>query len=273
MRATSQMTRSAAPHGEPSPRSAGELTDRVAVVTGAGQGIGAAIAHALAGAGAAVVVTDRDARRAEDTAAAIADLGHTSSWLAADVADEGSVEAMASVTVERHGRVDVLVNNAAMFSGITMKPFEDISAAEWRAVVDVNLTGVFLCARAVAPRMRAQRSGVILNLSSSTVLSGRPFYAHYVASKAGVVGLTRCLARELGDADVRVNALMPGSVDTGIPRDSIQPGQAEQIVGRQALHHRLQPHDIAAAAVFLASDAARLITGQTIVVDGGMDFR
>jgi 3-oxoacyl-[acyl-carrier protein] reductase len=120
--------------------------------------------------------------------------------------------------------------------------------------------------------MRRRGGGSIINMSSSTVLAGRPNYLHYVTAKAGVVGLTRALARELGSHDVTVNALMPGSVDTGIPRDSAQPGAVDQIVASQALRRRLRPTDIAGAAVFLASDAARAITGQSVVVDGGMNF-
>jgi 3-oxoacyl-[acyl-carrier protein] reductase len=245
---------------------------RVVIITGAAQGIGRTFAGAFAESGSRVVVADRDTGGAESTAAELREDGHDATAVTVDVADEDSVDELLRRTLDRYGRVDTLVNNAAIFSTITMKPFDEISAAEWRQVLDVNLTGAFLCCRAIGRHLRAQGSGSIINISSAAVLQGRPDYLHYVASKAGVVGLTRSLARELGTANVTVNALMPGSVDTGIPRDSVQPGQAERIVASQALHRRLRPADIAGAAVFLASDAARTITGQSLVIDGGMNF-
>jgi 3-oxoacyl-[acyl-carrier protein] reductase len=245
---------------------------RVVIITGAAQGIGRTFAGAFAESGSRVVVADRDTGGAESTAADLRENGHDATAVTVDVADEDSVDELLRRTLDHYGRVDTLVNNAAIFSTITMKPFDEISAAEWRQVVDVNLTGAFLCCRAIGRHLRAQGSGSIINISSAAVLQGRPDYLHYVASKAGVVGLTRSLARELGAANVTVNALMPGSVDTGIPRDSVRPGQAERIVAGQALHRRLRPADIAGAAVFLASDAARTITGQSLVIDGGMNF-
>ncbi|MGW6522890.1 SDR family NAD(P)-dependent oxidoreductase [Streptomyces sp. NPDC054962] len=250
-----------------------DLDGKISIITGAGQGIGRVFAEAFARAGAHVVAADRDSAAAEQTAEHLRGAGHKATAVTVDVAEEHDVEAMTSAALKRFGRIDVLVNNAAVFSTLSMKPFDEIDASEWRSVLDVNLTGVFLCCRAVGRHMK-QRSGggSIINVSSSTVLSGRPNYLHYVASKAGVVGLTRALARELGTAGVTVNTLMPGSVDTGIPRDSVRPGQAEQIIAGQALPRRLQPVDIAGAAVFLASDAARAVTGQSIVVDGGMNF-
>jgi 3-oxoacyl-[acyl-carrier protein] reductase len=249
-----------------------DLDGKVVIITGAAQGIGRTFARAFAESGSRVIVADRDADGAESSAAGLRKDGHDATAVTVDVADEQSVGELVRLTLECYGRVDTLVNNAAIFSTIVMKPFDEIGAAEWRQVIDVNLTGVFLCCRAVGGHLRAQRRGSIINVSSAAVLQGRPHYAHYVASKAGVVGLTRALARELGASEVTVNALMPGSVDTGIPRDSVHPGQAEQIIAGQALHRRLRPADIAGAAVFLASDAARTITGQSIVIDGGMNF-
>jgi 3-oxoacyl-[acyl-carrier protein] reductase len=251
----------------------GPLAGKVSIITGAGQGIGRAFAAAFAGAGARVVVADVDAVAAQEAAAELRRAGHDAVAVTADVTDERAVEDMVGTAVSRYGRVDVLLNNAAIFSTITMKPFDEIELGEWRSVIDVNLTGVFLCCRAVGRHWKRSRAGgAIINVSSATVLGGRPNYLHYVASKAGVVGLTRSLARELGSTGATVNAVMPGSVDTGISRDSIRPGQAEEIVAAQALHRRLRPADIVGAAVFLASDAAGAITGQTIVVDGGMNF-
>lgn len=248
------------------------LADRVGLVTGAGQGIGRAFAHGLAAAGAAVVVADLDEANARSVAREIEDAGGAALGVRVDVADEAAVEDMVAAAVGTFGRVDTLLNAAAIFSTLTMKGFEEISVAEWRTVIDVNLTGTFLCARAVAPVMRAQGSGTIINVSSATVLSGRPDYLHYVTSKAGVIGMTRSLARELGADGVTVNAILPGSVDTGIARDSARPEAVAHIVAGQSLKRRLVSDDIVGAAVFLASPAAGAMTGQSLVVDGGMNF-
>ncbi|MEV4299553.1 SDR family NAD(P)-dependent oxidoreductase [Microbispora rosea] len=250
----------------------GALADRVAVITGSGQGIGREFAEAFAEAGATVVVADLDGENAEKVAAQLRAGGAQALGLGVDVSDETAVTRMVEAAVAEFGRIDVLVNGAAIFSTLTMKPFEEIGADEWRKVIDVNINGVFLCCRAVSATMRAQGSGTIVNISSSTVLGGRPNYLHYVTSKAAVVGMTRSLARELGPAGINVNVIMPGSVETGIPRDSARPEAVEQIVGNQALKRRIISADIAGAAVFLASDAASMITGQSLVVDGGMNF-
>jgi 3-oxoacyl-[acyl-carrier protein] reductase len=244
---------------------------RVVVVTGAAQGIGRAFAERFAQAGDHVVVADVQRDKAGQVAHALEGDGE-GLGVEMDVSDAGSVRAAVGAAVERFGRVDVLINNAALFSTIEMKPFEQISPEEWRRVIDVNLTGTFLCCQAVAGPMRTGGGGAIVNVSSSTVLMGRPLYAHYVSSKAGVVGLTRALARELGEAGVTVNAIMPGSIETEVRRDSVSPAQAREIVARQAIHQRLRPDDIVGAAVFLASPEARMITGQTVVVDGGLSF-
>ncbi|GIH52001.1 3-oxoacyl-ACP reductase [Microbispora rosea subsp. rosea] len=248
------------------------LADRVGVITGSGQGIGREFAEAFAAAGATVVVADLDGENAEKVAAQLRGGGAQALGLGVDVSDETAVTRMVEAAVAEFGRIDVLVNGAAIFSTLTMKPFEEIGADEWRKVIDVNVNGVFLCCRAVSATMRAQGSGTIVNISSSTVLGGRPNYLHYVTSKAAVVGMTRSLARELGPAGINVNVIMPGSVETGIPRDSARPEAVEQIVGNQALKRRIVSADIAGAAVFLASDAASMITGQSLVVDGGMNF-
>lgn len=250
----------------------GVLADKVAVITGAGQGIGKEFARAFSAAGATVVVADLDESNARAVADELGSAGGSALGVGVDVSDEAGVERMVEATTTEFDRVDVLLNGAAIFSTLTMKPFEEISTSEWRKVIDVNINGVFLCCRAVAAVMRAQGSGTIVNISSSTVLGGRPNYLHYVTSKAAIVGMTRSMARELGPAGINVNVIMPGSVDTGIPRDSARPEAVDQIVGNQAMRRRIVSSDIAGAAVFLASDAAHMITGQTLVVDGGMNF-
>ncbi|MGC5616372.1 SDR family NAD(P)-dependent oxidoreductase [Georgenia sp. Z1491] len=248
------------------------LEGQAAIVTGGGQGIGRAFAHALANAGSAVAVADVDERAARSVAAELAGLGNGSLAIQVDVTDEEAVAIALRRVLDEFGRIDTLINNAAVFSSLTMKPFEEIAADEWRRVLDVNLTGMFLTTRAVAPVMRAQRRGSIINVSSGTVLNGRPLYLHYVTSKAGVIGMTRSLARELGTHGVTVNSILPGSVDTGIERASAPPGPNEGILAAQSLKWRLGPDDITGTAVFLASDAARAMTGQSLVLDAGSSF-
>jgi 3-oxoacyl-[acyl-carrier protein] reductase len=245
---------------------------RVALVTGAGQGLGRAISHALSARGARVLATDIDLTKAEQVAAEIGAAGGEATPLSLDVASEAGVEQAVDAAVDRYGRVDVLVNNAAIFSTIQVKPFEEIGLEEWRQVMDVNVDGMFLCTRAVAPHMRAQRFGRIINLSSSTVLMGRINYLHYVTSKSAVIGFTRALARELGEWEITVNAVMPGATKTEVARESVTDDALRSLVAGQAIHVPLAPHDIANAVAFIASDEARLMTGQVVVVDGGHDF-
>lgn len=242
----------------------------VAVVTGAGQGLGRVFAQRLAAAGHRVVVADLDGARA----AAVAEgIGAGALAVQVDVADAGGVESLRDRVVDRFGRCDVLVNNAAVFSTLEMRPFDEIPLDEWRRVLDVNLTGVFLCCRAFAPILRRQGSGKIINLSSATVHEGRPFYVHYVSSKAAVIGLTRALARELGEYGVTVNAVAPGPTETEIPRATVTDAQVPLILARQSLKRRERPDDVAGVVEFLAGPDSDFLTGQTLVVDGGATFR
>jgi 3-oxoacyl-[acyl-carrier protein] reductase len=248
----------------------GRLSGRVALVTGGAQGIGRALSQRFAADGANVVIADLQGDRAAATAEEVG--SERALGVACDVADAASVQAAVDAAVERFGHVDVLVNNAALFSTLDMQPFEEIDLDQWRRVLDVNLTGPFICCRAVAPIMRKLGRGRIVNISSSTVLMGRPYYAHYVASKAGVVGLTRALANELGSDGITVNAVMPGYTQTEVPRKTVTPQQAEKLVGMQAIQRQLTPDDLVGAIAFLASDDAAFMTGQTLLVDGGVSF-
>ncbi|MCL6593962.1 MAG: 3-oxoacyl-ACP reductase FabG [Alicyclobacillus sp.] len=247
------------------------LLDKVAIVTGAAQGIGRVFARRLAAEGASVVIADINEEKAQAVAQ---ELGGSSVDVWAVRVDVGSAEstrAMAQAVAARYGRIDILVNNAAVFSTIKMKPFYELSEEEWDALMRVNLKGVFLASRSVFPYMK-ERGGRIVNMSSATVLEGRPNYLHYVSSKAGVVGFTRAAARELGPFNITVNAIAPGPTYTEIPRETVTEAQKLHMLHAQAIKKLATPDDIAGALVFLCSDEASFITGQLLTVDGGMNM-
>ena len=247
------------------------LSGKVAIITGGGHGIGAAYAEGLAKEGAAVALAEVDADAAQAVAEKLGKDGYQSLAVRTDVSDERSTKAMAARVLEAFGRIDVLINNAAIFATIPMTrgPIDDVPPDEWDRVMLVNLKGLFFCCRAVLPAMRRQRSGSIINISSGTVFAGSPTRIHYVTSKAGVLGFTRCLAREEGPNGVRVNTITPGStLSEADPTPEIIAFRQERI-GARALQRVQYPADLVGAAVFLASDESGFITGQTLVVDGG----
>lgn len=241
-----------------------------AIVTGAGQGIGRAYAQHFAAEGRAVVVADVSEARANAVSAEIEAAGGRATAVGCDVAREADCERMAALALERYGRIDALVNNAALFSTIVPKPFWEIAASDWDALMNVNLKGMWLASKAVVPAMRAERNGSIVNISSAANLMGRPNYAHYVTSKAGVIGLTRAMARELGPDNVRVNALAPGGVVTEIQRKTMTDKDLAGLVNAQALKRPATPADLVGYVAFLLSPQASFITGQTLVIDGGL---
>jgi 3-oxoacyl-[acyl-carrier protein] reductase len=247
------------------------LKDRVAIITGGGHGIGRAYALRLAEEGARILVADLDLAGAQETVRQIEAAGGEALAVRTDVADEASTEAMAKAAADRWGRIDILVNNAAIFATVPMSRvgFEQISEDEWDRLIAVNVRGVWLCCKAVAPYLRRQGKGKIVNISSSTVLDGSPTRVHYVASKAAVIGLTRTLAVELGDADVCVNVLLPGStLSEDEPTEEII--QMRQRPAQQRAFKRVQrPDDLTGTMLFLCSDDSDFITGQSLVCDGG----
>ncbi|HSS72607.1 MAG TPA: 3-oxoacyl-ACP reductase family protein [Gaiellaceae bacterium] len=235
------------------------LEGRVALVTGGAQGIGAAIAEGLAAEGATV---------------AIADLSPPEGSIRADVANEDDVGRMIDETLERHGRLDILINNAGLYASLAMRPFTEIPLEEWRQVMDVNLASMFLTCRAVVPVMREQGGGKIVNISSGTPFRGVPFLLHYVTSKGAIVALTRALAKELGKDDIRVNCVAPGfTMSAGV---EAHPEVVEKLrdvsVAARTIQRDQVPEDVVGAVVFLCTPAADFITGQTMVIDGGQYF-
>jgi len=244
------------------------LAGKVAIVTGGAGGIGHALASGLAGAGARVVIADMD----EAGASALAsELRGDALALKVDVTSADSTQALARATLERFGRIDILVNTAAIYVTLERKPFDEIDLAEWNRIFAVDLTGSALCARAVLPAMKQQKSGVIVNMGSVNthlVPEGR---THYNAAKAAVESLTRTLARELGPHGIRVNALAPGLVRTG--RAHLVPEERYQrTVSERALRREMTPEDLIGPLVFLCSDDASMVTGHVLVVDGGQIF-
>jgi NAD(P)-dependent dehydrogenase (short-subunit alcohol dehydrogenase family) len=244
------------------------LDGKVAVVTGAAQGIGNAIARGLAAEGARIVVADLT--RAEEAAQEF-DGGV---GLTVDVADEAQVERMAQEVVERCGHIDILVNNAGLYASLQMRPFTEIPVDEWRQVMDVNVLSMFLTTRAVVPHMRDQGGGRIVNISSGTPFRGVPFLLHYVTSKGAIVALTRALAKELGRDDVLVNCVAPGFTMSDGVREHPEVIEAlrEVSVSSRTLQRDQEPEDVVGAVVFLCGPGATFVTGQTIVIDGGQYF-
>jgi NAD(P)-dependent dehydrogenase (short-subunit alcohol dehydrogenase family) len=246
----------------------GSLEGKVAIVTGAAQGIGNAIAAGLAAEGARIVVADLN--RAEEAAEGFDD----GVGLSVDVADEEQVARMADEVVDRCGQIDILVNNAGLYASLAMRPFTEIPVDEWRQVMDVNVLSMFLTCRAVVPRMREQGGGRIVNISSGTPFRGVPFLLHYVTSKGAIVALTRALAKELGKDDVLVNCVAPGfTLSEGVrEHPEVVEALRDVSVSARTLQRDQQPEDVVGAVVFLCGPGASFITGQTMVIDGGQYF-
>ena len=249
---------------------ASEFDGKVIIVTGAARGIGRVYSSELAKAGAKVVVSD--ILDGELCASEIREQGGDAFFVKADVTSEESVKAMAAAAHDRYGRIDGLVNNAAIFADVRYAPFDEISVTEWDQVMDVNVKGVWLASRAVYPYMKAQGSGKIVNIASGVPFKGIPVYIHYTVSKGAVVSLTRALARGTGKDGICVNAVAPGLTRSEslleVRGGLVDEDDVPQIQSR-AIPRSQYPEDIVGAVMFFLSDAASFITGQTLLVDGG----
>ena len=249
------------------------FTDQVVIVTGAARGLGQEYARQFARRGANVAVNDL--RDCAETLAIIEEEGSKGLATKTDVTCAQSTGDMAKMVVDRFGRIDVLVNNAALYGSLTFAPFDKLTEEEWDAAMNVNVKGVWQCCKAVLPAMREQSSGAIINISSLAATYGMPNGLHYTASKAAVIGATRGMAREVGRHNIRVNAVAPNVVNTqataevfGEKKDKL----IDATLMQQAIRKPLETEDIVGAVLYLASEHSRLTTGQTIMVDGGTVF-
>lgn len=248
------------------------LAGKVAIVTGAAQGIGRTYALALAEAGARVCVSDIS--RPAETLAEIERAAGQAIAVAADVSRSAALEAMVAATRTAFGRLDILVNNAGLFSGLSMKGFDAIPEDEWDKVMAVNVKGTWLAIKAAAPLMRESGGGKIVNISSATTFKGSPFLLHYVTSKGAINALTRAMARELAPSNICVNSIAPGLVmSQNVQSHPDWLEAAAGIVATRAIKRDSVPEDLVGALLFLASDDCNFMTGQTLVVDGGVVMR
>ena len=247
------------------------LKDKVAIITGAAHGIGRAYARRFAEEGAHVVIADIDAEGGAATAKAIIDSGGSAWARSTDVRSLPNVEGLMQETVKKYGRIDVLLNNAAIYvtQQLWKGAMEDLALDEWDRVLEVNLKGVFLCSKAAIPVMKQQRSGKIINIASGTFFSGSGDMPHYTTAKGGVVALTRVMARQLGDWGINVNCMTPGSTMSEESVSDEVRKRREGSVDKRAFRRIETPADIVGTALFLASSDSDFITGQLLVVEGG----
>jgi 3-oxoacyl-[acyl-carrier protein] reductase len=246
-----------------------DLSGRAVIVTGGGKGIGKVYAQEFAKAGARVVAADIDEAAATGAAAELSAGGLEALGLGADIASEASVATMTQAALDRFGTIDVLINNASLMSVLPRRSWLEIPVDEWDRVMEVNLRGMFLCCRAVFPTMKAQQRGKIVNISSSRFFEGSPNRLHYTTSKAGVVGFTRALAREVGEFGVTVNAVAPGLTASDTQVSSTSGNYLAARSSGRAIDRVQTPEDLVGAVMFLSSPASDFMTGQTLLVDGG----
>lgn len=246
------------------------LKEKVAVVTGTAQGLGRAFCLKLAEEGARVVAADINLAGAEETVKMIRESGQEALAIKVDVTKEVDVQALAAEAAARFGGIDILVNNAAIYDGLRRKPFYEINPEEFDMVLGVNIKGVWLASKAVYPAMKARGKGKIINIASETFFTGSNGFVHYVASKGGVVGLTRAIAREVGQDNICVNAIAPGFTNTEASAGLASLDKYD--VSKNCIPRLGQPQDMVGIVAFLASDQSDFISGQTFLVDGGREM-
>jgi 3-oxoacyl-[acyl-carrier protein] reductase len=249
-----------------------DLEGRTAVITGGGQGLGRAYCLGFAEQGVKVAVVDVNVETAANVAKEITDAGGTAAGFQADISSEAAVNEMVAAVSSELGAPLLLVNNAGLLSTLDLKPATEIPEAEWDRVMAVNIKGTFLCAKGCIPAMIEAGYGKIVNISSNTICFGRVGYLHYVTSKMAVIGMARSLAAEFGKDGVRVNTIIPGVVETEIPRDTIDSTLLENVAKMTALRRVEEPKDLLDAALYLCSPASDFVSGQSLIVDGGLYF-
>ncbi|WOS65489.1 SDR family NAD(P)-dependent oxidoreductase [Sinorhizobium fredii] len=247
-----------------------DVTGRVVIITGGGQGIGREYALQFAAAGAIAVIAELNEEKAKSVEAEITTAGGKALAVKTNVADVASVQALVDTVLATYGRIDVLVNNAGIFTTLKMKPFEEIPLDEWDLVLKVNITGCFLTARAVLPAMKKAGWGRIINITSGSVPLGVKNYLHYVTSKSALIGMSNSMARELGAHGITVNAVQPGGTFTEIPRETITEEGKARLIANQCIPREEVPMDLVGLVMFLSTEASGFITGQTIACDGGL---
>lgn len=246
-----------------------KLKDRVVIITGAAHGIGEAYTRRCAREGAAVLLADIDGEAGRRLAEELQAAGGKAAAERVDVSSPEDTRRMAEVAVKRFGRIDALVCNAGIYP---LTEWEKITLDDWHRVLNVNLTGTFLCCKAVVPRMKEQRRGSIVTIASSTFWSGSPRLAHYIASKGGVIGLTRAMATEFGPYGITVNCVAPGLTQTATVRNAYAEEWFQKRIDEQCIKRKQMPEDLTGAIVFLCSEDAAFVTGQCLQVNGGMSF-
>ena len=246
------------------------FADKIVIITGSGQGIGRVMAHAFAKEGACVVIGDIKEDCAQSVAVECRELGSNALAIGLDISNKQSVKDFVARIIEKYGRIDVLINNAAVFSNIRrMGPFEEITDEEWDMLMSVNLKGIWLLTKEIVPYMKKQKYGKIINFGSGVSLEGRVGYLHYVASKGGVVAMTRAMARELGDWNITVNTIMPSMTITEIQRATMTSKQEAAAINCRSIKRSQVPEDLVGPAMFFASSDSDFVTGQSLAVNGG----
>jgi len=248
------------------------LRDRVVIITGGGQGLGRAYAHQFAAQGAIPVIAEINEENGARVVREIEQQGGRALAVRTDVSDEASARGMAQAALGTFGRIDCLINNAAVFSRITIAPFWELPVEEWEMAMRVNINGAFFCSRAVVPAMQEARWGRIVNVASTTVPTGRPNYLHYITSKSAMIGMTRSMARELGEWNITVHLFWPGAVETEIERPSVSGAMFQMLAQQQCLKRPATMEEYAGFMLFLCSDDAEYMTGQAVAANGGIAF-